>query len=271
MTPELQFRLPEEIPLAEYPEPQAFLDEAKALIDKARERGLILRVMGPIAIHFYFPDWVDLYQRMERLGGRVFTDIDFASYGKYRVGLMELFKSEGYAFEQSVMWHYGKSRHIYYSTRIPMVDIFYDKLDMNHCVDYKGRLEIHPYCVSLADLLLQKLQIVQINDKDLKDAMLLLLAAPVGEAEGGTINAGYLAKVLADDWGFYHTATTNLGGIKSAMTDVAALNEGQRATIGEKVDNVLQHIENEPKSGKWKRRAKAGTKKPWYNEVSDWG
>ena len=80
MTPESHFRLPEEIPLDEYPESQAFLDEAKALIDKARERGLILRVMGPIAIYFHFPDWVDLYQRMERLGERGFTDIDFASF-----------------------------------------------------------------------------------------------------------------------------------------------------------------------------------------------
>lgn len=270
MTPELQFRLPEEIPLDDYPEPQVFLDEAKALIDKAQARGLILRVMGPIAIHFHFPEWVDLYQRMERLGKRVFTDIDFASYGKHRVKLMDLFKSEGYAFEQSVMWHYGKSRHIYYSAKIPMIDVFYDKLDMNHCVDYRGRLEIHPYCVSLTDLLLQKLQIVQMNDKDLKDAMLLLLAAPAGEMDEGTINARYVAKVLANDWGFYYTATTNLERIKSTMADVAALSEEQRITIGEKTDRILQYIENEPKSGKWKRRATVGTKKRWYNEVSDW-
>jgi hypothetical protein len=271
MTPELHFRLPKEIPFDEYPEPQVFLDEARALTDKAQARGLILRVMGPIAIQFYFPEWVDLYQRMERLGERVFTDIDFASYGKHRVGLMELFRNEGYVFEQSVMWHYGKSRHIYYSAKIPMIDVFYDRLDMNHCVDYRGRLEIHPYCVSPADLLLQKLQIVQMNDKDLKDAMLLLLAAPVDEVEEGVINARYVAKVLADDWGFYYTATTNLDRIKSVMADVAALSEEQRATIGEKADRILQYIENEPKSGKWKRRAKVGTRKPWYNEVSDWG
>jgi hypothetical protein len=247
------------------------LDEARALTDKAQTQGLILRVMGPIAIHFHFPEWVDLYQQMERLGERVFTDIDFASYGKHRVKLMDLFKSEGYAFEQSVMWHYGKSRHIYYSSKIPMVDIFYDKLDMNHCVDYRGRLEIHPYCVSLTDLLLQKLQIVQINDKDLKDAMLLLLAAPVNEMEEGTINARYIAKVLADDWGFYHTTTTNLERIRSAMAGVTALSEEHRVTISEKANRILQYIENEPKSGKWKRRAKVGIKRLWYNEVSDWG
>jgi len=272
MTPKTQFRLPQEIPLERYPGPQVFLDEARSLTDKAQGQGLVLRVMGPIALHFHFPEWIDLYRRMERLGDRVFTDIDYAAYSRHRDKLARFFQSEGYAFEPSVMWHYGKSRHIFYSaSKVPMIDVFYDKLDMNHCVDYRGRLEIHPYCVSLTDLLLQKLQILQMNDKDLKDAMLLLLAAPVDETEESTINGRYVARVMANDWGFWYTATTNLERVKAAMAGVTALSDAQRVTVGQKADRVLQYIEDEPKSGKWKRRAKNGTKKPWYNEVSDWG
>ena len=124
--------------------------------------------------------------------------------------------------------------------------------------------------MSLTDLLLQKLQIVQINDKDLKDAMLLLLAAPVGETDQGAINARYIARRFADDWGFWYTATTNLGKVKAAMAAVVALDDGQRAAIGQKADQLLQRIEAESKSGKWKKRAQTGTKKLWYNEVSDW-
>ena len=82
--------------------------------------------------------------------------------------------------------------------------------------------------------MLQKLQIVQINDKDLKDAMLLLLAAPVGETDENAINVKYVAKLFADDWGFYYTATTNLKKIKEAMAGVKALTDDQRATIAEK-------------------------------------
>lgn len=168
------------------------------------------------------------------------------------------------------MMLYGQDRHIYFGQRVPMIDIFYDRLAMNHTVDYRGRLEIHPYCVSLTDLLLQKLQIVQINDKDLKDGLLLLLAAPVGESDAGMINARYVAHLLADDWGFYYTATTNLARLKAAVEQVAALSAEQRATIGEKADRLLQAIEAAPKSGRWRRRARTGTKKIWYNEVSDW-
>jgi hypothetical protein len=271
---ERRFRLPKDIPLDIYPKPELYLAEAQRLIGEARRQGLVLRVMGPIALHLYFPEHVDLYRRMERLGERVFTDIDFAAYGKHRGKLVSFFQKQGYDYNPRLMMLYGQDRHIYFSDRytdhVPMIDVFYDRLAMNHTVDYRGRLEIHPYCVPLTDLLLQKLQIVQINDKDLKDAMLLLVAAPVGEAEQGMINVRYLTKLFSDDWGFYYTATTNLGKVKAAMAGVAALGPEQRTAIAARVDQLLQAIETAPKSGKWKGRAKVGTKKPWYNEVSDW-
>ena len=265
-----KFRLPKDIPLEEYPKPEAYLDEARRLTDEAQKKDIILRVMGPIALHYYFPDHVDLYRRMERLGERVFTDIDYAAYGKQRGKVALFFEAQGYELERRAAMLSGGERLIFFGERIPMIDIFFDRLNYNHPIDYRGRLEIHPYCVSLADLLLQKLQIVQINDKDLKDAMLLLLAAPAGETDAGTINAKYVAKLMCDDWGFYHTATTNLQKIKEAMPGVAALTEAQRTAIAKNADLILQVIENAPKSGRWKGRAKVGTKKPWYNEVSDW-
>ncbi len=265
-----QFRLPKDIPLEEYPAPDTYLEEARLLTDDAQREGIVLRVMGPIALHFYFPDFVDLYRRMERLGERVFTDIDYAAYGKQRGKLVPFFEAHGYDLEKRAAMISGGTRLIFFGGRVPMVDVFFDKLDYNHPIDYRGRLEAHSHCVSLADLLLQKLQIVQINDKDLKDAMLLLLAASLGDADGDKINIYYIAKLFADDWGFYYTATTNLAKIKEAMSGVKALSEEQRAVIANKVDECLKVIEGTPKTGKWKGRAKKGTAKPWYKEVADW-
>src|SRR5512136_1149968 len=183
MLPVKKFRLPKDIPLEEYPKPEVYLAEARRLIDEGQKQGVILRVMGPIALHFYFPEYVDLYRRMERLGERVFTDIDYASYGKCRGKIVPFFERHGYELEKRSAMLSGNTRHIYFGGRIPMIDVFFDQLAYNHPIDYRGRLEIHSYCVSLTDLLLQKLQIVQINDKDLKDAMLLLLAASLGEVD----------------------------------------------------------------------------------------
>jgi hypothetical protein len=268
---EQKFRLPKDIPLEEYPKPEAYIEEARRLTDEAQKIGIFLRVMGPIAIHFYFPEYVDLYRRMERLGDRVFTDIDYASYGKNRGKMIAFFDTQGYQVEKRALMMSGGARHIYFSERIPMIDVFFDELNYNHPIHYKDRLEIHPYCVSLTDLLLQKLQIVKINDKDLKDTMLLLLASTVGETDNGTINAKYVAKLMADDWGFYYTSTTNLTKVKDASQNVGVLTAENRATIKANADCILDFLEKAPKSGKWKKREKTGTKKSWYNEVTDWG
>jgi hypothetical protein len=75
---------------------------------------------------------------------------------------------------------------------------------------------------------------------------------------------------MSDDWGFYYTATTNLAKVKTAMLNVPALSEPQCSAIAINADRLFQAIESAPKSGKWKGRAKTGTKRPWYNEVSDW-
>ncbi len=270
MVNEPKFRLPKDIPLEEYPKPEVYLEEARRLTDEAKKKGMLLRVMGPIALHFYFPDHVDLYRRMERLGERVFTDIDYASYGKFRNNMVPFFEQQGYALEKRAAMISGGSRLIFFGSRVPMIDVFYDRLDYNHPIDYRGRLELHPHCVSLTDLLLQKLQILQISDKDLKDAILLLLAAKIGESDDGHINAKYVAKLMSDDWGFYYTSTINLGRIQKATEGVKALDESQRNYVCERATLLLKYIEDAPKSGGWKNRAKVGTKKPWYKEVADW-
>ena len=65
MPPDKKFRLPKDIPLEEYPKPEIYLDEAQRLIKEAQNQGIILRVMGPIALHYYFPEHVDLYRKSE--------------------------------------------------------------------------------------------------------------------------------------------------------------------------------------------------------------
>src|SRR5512139_1536639 len=236
MLNERKFRLPKDIPLEEYPKPEIYLEEARRLTEEAQKQGMLLRVMGPIALHFYFPDYVDLYRRMERLGERVFTDIDYASYGKFRNKMVPFFEGQGYDLEKRAAMVSGGTRLIFFAGRVPMIDVFYDRLDYNHPIEYKGRLEIHPYCVSLTDLLLQKLQIVQINDKDLKDAMLLLLAATIGDSDEWMINVKYVAKLMSEDWGFYYTSTTNLERLRAAVGSVAALDDAQRTRICAQAD-----------------------------------
>jgi hypothetical protein len=163
-----------------------------------------------------------------------------------------------------VVW---ASRHLYDAPRGFHVDVFYDKLEMCHTLDLRGRLELDKPTISLADLLLEKMQIVEINEKDIKDCIVLLRAHNVGSSDRENIDANYVAKLLSEDWGFYWTVTTNLKKIRELMPNYEALAEEDRKDVNSKIENLLTRIEETPKSMGWKMRAKIGTKKRWYNEV----
>jgi len=265
------FILPKDIPVDRYPKPEVFLAEGRRIVEAAREAGLTMRVMGPLALHYYYPEHVALYARLERLGERYFTDIDFASYGKSGGKLKGLMERLGYDCDLDTLMATGKTRQIYYGGAVPMIDVFLDKLDYCHEVNFIGRLEFDDYCISLTDITLQKLQIWEINDKDLKDLEFLFAVADVGDDEGRKINRSYICRRLADDWGFWYTATTNLGRVKTHVDGVDVLDDAQQAHVKQRCDDLLAHIEAEPKTRDWQKRAKKGTDRIWYNQnFSDW-
>jgi hypothetical protein len=272
MAQQKPFILPKDIPIEQYPGPEVFLAEGKRIATEAQKLGIVMRVMGPLALHYYFPDHVDMYASLERLGDRYFTDIDFASYGKTRKKMMDFMKSMGYECDLNTIMISGKTRHIYYAGAVPMIDVFFDKLNYCHEVVYDDRLELDEYSVTMADIVLQKLQIVEINDKDLKDLEFVLTVAEIGEDDHKKINAAYIAKRFADDWGFWYTGTQlNLPKVKSHCDEVDVFSPEQRAHIKAQVDKLLARIESEPKTKGWEKRAKKGTDKIWYNEgFSDW-
>jgi len=266
-----QFILPKDIPLDQYPAKEVFLEEGKRITEAAQQKGIYLRVMGPLALHYYFMDKIDLYARLERLGDRYFTDIDYAAYGKTRKHLMDFFKTMGYESDLATMAMTGKTRHIYFGGRVPMIDVFIDELNYCHKVSFENRLDKDPYSIPLADILLQKLQIWEINDKDYKDMEFLFIVSEFGDDDDRKINQSYIAKRFADDWGFWYTATTNLDRLKQHVDTVAALTDEEKARVKAMADHLRARIDAEPKTKGWEKRAKKGTKKIWYNEgFSDW-
>jgi len=129
-------------------------------------------------------------------------------------------------------------------------------------------LELDFLTITPTDLLLEKLQIVNFSEKDVKDTLVLLLAHQMGEEDGaGLVNARYIARLLAKDWGFWYTVTTNLRGIMDLLPEMEVLSEEERGAIASRVDELLAPIEREPKSLRWKTRARIGPKMRWYEPV----
>lgn len=245
-------------------EQEELIAEASKIIEAAKRRGVTLRAMGAVAFRLHCPKHKDMHEAMERR----LTDLDLVAYSRQRRDVEELFKELGYSIRPPTFaMHMLGDREIFIhpSGRF-IVDVFYDKLVMCHDIDFRGRLEKDYPTIPLAELLLEKLQIVQLTEKDVKDVLMLLREHKIGEGDDETINAKYIAGILSEDWGFYHTVTTNIEKIKKLMVDFR-LEENVKEEIASKLDSLLKTIEEKPKSMKWKLRAKVGPKKKWYRDI----
>lgn len=248
-----------------------FVGEAKRIVEAAQKEGITLRVLGAVAFRIQCPEYVQTHIAM----GRTLSDIDFAADFKQDEKIEKWFLSgmhfKGQQRQAALTPGLFHGRHIYEDPATGLhVDIFFDELNMCHRVPFTGRLNFDPYTITLADLVLEKVQIVTLNEKDVRDMLMLLAAKPVGEVEQNTINGAYIAEMMGKDWGFYYTTTTNLAKIKAAIPRYANFfNAEEQARIAKRLDELMDMIEKKPKTLKWKARAAVGTRVQWYNDVEE--
>jgi len=264
----LKNRLPTEIAQDKYPSSDVFIREALRYVEEGEKERITLRVMGAIAIYLHSKDYEELWKSLGRLSGKIFTDIDFMSDGGIHE-ILKFFEKNGYSYNKTYAALYGNKRLIFFGGIIPMIDVFFNKLEMCHIIDFRKRLDVDYPTIPLAELLLEKLQIVKINEKDIKDVIVLLRAHDLGEDDNDQINIKYIAKLLSNDWGFYYTVIMNLQKIKNFLPKYDALNNEDYLDVASKIDNIITKIEREPKSVKWKIRASVGAKKKWYRDVEE--
>jgi hypothetical protein len=251
---------------------EVFLEEGKRIVDEATKRGIPLRLLGGVAIRIHCVESMDFAKRLVRLGEgqQEYTDLDFMSYSKFRKRMKSFFQELDYSRRPPTMSSAATQRQIYFHPKGWFyLDVFYDKLlAANHPLDFRGRLEIDTPTVTPTDMLLEKVQIVFPDQKDVKDVMLLLRAHEISlQEEKNKINAKFIATRLSADWGFWYTVTRNLRGLKQYVADDEKLNGEDKHDLTSKADALISAIEAEPKSTRWKMRSVIGAKKKWYNPV----
>jgi hypothetical protein len=149
------------------------------------------------------------------------------------------------------------------------LDVFLDDLQFCHTIPMKGRLEPEEVTLPLADLLLQKLQIVEVNHKDLVDVVALLLEHPVVAAREEGIDADRVADLTAEDWGLWRTVTLNLDKLRGFLDDARELTDAERALGAERLQRLDTAIAERPRGLRWRMRAKVGDRVKWYRDVED--
>src|SRR6266496_1546784 len=138
-------------------EREKFENELKHILKASAEAGIVLRVIGSLAFQMHCSRLGYLQAAM----GRAYTDIDFAAYSRQNKQIQQLLSSLGYQENREVFIASEGMRAIFDRPETGLhVDVFYEKLDFCHTIYWKDRLEVDSPTITLAELLLEKMQIV---------------------------------------------------------------------------------------------------------------
>jgi hypothetical protein len=241
-------------------EPTGLAAQARRLIDLATEQGLVLRLLGGLAIQLLTPE----------LAARTRTgqDLDFGSVRSSRKGLTALFEQQGFIGDRNFNALYGdKQLYFTHSETGLAIDVMVDRIHMCHTVEFADRATALPYTLSPTDLLLSKLQIVELNAKDLDDILRLLVHFPLArDGAADTIDLGVIGALVADDWGWFKTISLNLDRIEATLSEARpdAIAGGALDPVAA-VQTMRATLVAAPKSRRWKLRDRVGERKRWYD------
>lgn len=233
-------------------------EEAARIIREAGAQGLTLRLLGGLAIRLHSPSAV------HRALVRTYPDLDFALGEKRGDRAESLLSRLGYAAHKTFNLLNGDRRLLFFDEEHQrQVDMFVGAFHMCHTIPILERLSVDPVTLPLAELLLTKLQIVQMNEKDVRDIAALLLDHPLGDSDAETVNLGRVAGLCADDWGLWKTVSLSLDRVEEHGS-AFGLEPEAWSTIRQRLAGLRRALLDAPKTMRWKLRARVGERLPWY-------
>lgn len=229
-------------------------EEARRIIETAQTTGVVLRLLGGLAIYLQCPS-----TRTDERLLRSYGDMDFVTLGKWSAKTKALFTNLGYTGNKTFNALQGHQRLLFFDEQHERhIDIFIDRMHMCHNIDFRSRLQMDESTISLSDLLLTKLQIVEVNEKDMKDSIALFVDHEVSDSNQD-INSSYIASLTSGDWGLYKTLTLNLAKVQAFAKDYNFPD-----VVADRIDTLTTAIETRSKSMGWKARALVGERVRWY-------
>jgi hypothetical protein len=236
------------------------LPEALRLARGAAEAGLGLKLLGGLAVRVICPD----FPPRQRAG----QDMDFACLSRGRKNVVAYLERSGCQPDKRFNNLNGDRQMYFNAPSGRPIDVMVDRLVMCHTLDFRPSFGRLPLTVDAIDVLLSKLQIVELNEKDAWDIFHLLSGVPVGPggaAAGAVLDTGRFARLLGADWGWWRTVTGNLAKLPGLAAE-----KPQLLPAGAPFDPLAQARQLEeaaaaaPKGVKWKVRANVGDRVRWY-------
>jgi len=249
------------------------LAEAHDIVDAARARGIVLRLVGGLAVREHCRD--------ATFCERPIRDIDLVTVRRSSRAVTNLLTGLGWTENRQVaMASGGRKRQFFRRCRHPVgsgrvhdddrIDLYLDAFQLHHRVDLRSRLELESYTVSTSDVLLVKLQRTEANHDDVRDMVTVIKdALAIGEDDAsGVVNRRYLARLCASDWGLSHDVSRNLARCRAAIAERGA-DDPAVGSVGARLDALQQAIDEQPKDWRWRLRAALGERFAWHEPVDD--
>jgi hypothetical protein len=237
--------------------------EALRLLSAAEAEGVSARLIGGMAIRLLSGE------RLDPAFAREIADLDFIVGRKGGLSLGELLAASGYEPDVEFNALNGARRMLFWDrSHGRQVDVFVGGFEMCHELPLAERLEQRPHTLPAAELLMTKLQIVELTAKDRGDAFALLHAHEVSQSDRDergeeAINIGVISSLTSRDWGLYRTFQMNFERLSASVGDLRIEAQG-RELIQERIERLRAEIEAAPKSRRWKLRERIGDRKRWY-------
>jgi hypothetical protein len=238
--------------------------EMHRLIAAASEAQIQLRAFGGLAILVHS-------QLDPRFFRRDAPDIDLIVSKNERQKLESFFPRVGYSPDKQFNLLNGMRRQIYYHDSNGLhIDILVGDFEMCHKLPLEDRLHVDPITIPMAELLLSKAQIVELNHKDAFDIISLLLNNEVGLEKDGKIGSDRIAWLCAHDWGLHKTTSINLERVKETfLAESLGLDPETCELVLGRISQIQSAMEAEEKPVAWRLRDRVGTRVRWYSEVEE--
>jgi hypothetical protein len=237
--------------------------EARRLIALAEANDLRLRALGGVGICLQAPD------AQPRLT-RIVKDIDLAAAKGASRKTVKLMLQAGYVADEMFNALRGSRRLLFHDLANQRhLDVFVGEFSMCHDIPMTLRLGREPLTVPREELLLSKLQIVELTENDQSDVYNLLFHHDVRtDDEPGGVAAPFIAALCAGDWGLWRTCTLNIERGLGNL-DRSALEPDERELVSQRLVRLRTRIEAEPKTMKWRLRNQVGDRVRWYAEPEE--
>jgi hypothetical protein len=226
---------------------QALISEGVALVESAQRDGATLRLLGGAAVVLHGSG----------VPYREIGDLDAVTGRKDVKRLTAVLQQRGYDAQARFNAMHGDRRLIFYGPA-GKLDVFVERFEMCHRLELGPRLALDSPTIPVTDLLVTKLQVVELNEKDARDLAELLRHHSLGAGDGDHFDTEYLGALVADDWGVWRTLTGTLDRLPTLVPDV-----------GEQAVALRRVLDDAPKGRRWRMRARVGERKRWYELPDD--